>query len=66
MPASMEQPILLEKNTGISASKPCSKLNGGVLADTPAVAWNLHAGADVRQLLEMGARSHDTAFDRAR
>ena len=42
------------------------ELDGGVLVDTPAVARNLHAPADVRQLLEMEIRSHETAFNRVR
>lgn len=54
------------KELGDEWFKKLLELDGGVLVDTPAVVRNLHVRADVRQLLEMGARSHETAFDRAR
>ena len=54
------------KELGDEWLKTLLELDGGVLVDTPAVVRNLHARADVRQLLEMGVRSHETAFDRAR
>ena len=53
------------KELGDEWLKTLLELDGGVLVDTPAVVRNLHARADVRQLLEMGVRSHETAFDRA-
>ena len=64
MLTSMEQ--LISKELGDEWLKTLLELDGGVLVDTPAVVRNLHARANVRQLLEMGVRSHETSFDRAR
>ncbi|MVX57932.1 transposase, partial [Parasutterella sp. NM82_D38] len=41
--------------------KKLLELDGGVFVDTPAIVRNLHACMGVRQLLEMGARSHETS-----
>ena len=37
------------------------ELDGGVLVDTPAVVRNLHASENIRQWLELGTRSQETA-----
>ena len=54
------------KELGDEWLKKLLQLDGGVLVDTPAVVRNLHACVGVRQLLEMGARSHETAHVSAR
>ena len=46
--------------------KKLLELDGGVFVDTPAVVRNLHECVGVRQLLKMGARSHETAHVSAR
>ena len=37
------------------------ELDGGVLVDTTAVVRNLHASENIRQWLELGTRSQETA-----
>ena len=37
------------------------ELDGGVLVDTPAVVRNLHTSENIRQWLELGTRSQETA-----
>lgn len=54
------------KELGDEWLKKLLELDGGVLVDTPAVVRDLHACAGVRQLLEVGARSHETAYVSAR
>ena len=49
------------KELGDEWLKKLLELDGGVFVDTPAIVRNLHACAGVRQLLEMGARSHETS-----
>ena len=54
------------KELGDEWLKKLLELDGGVFVDTPAVVRNLPASVGVRQLLEMGARSHETAHVSAR
>ncbi|WP_290432530.1 IS200/IS605 family accessory protein TnpB-related protein [uncultured Parasutterella sp.] len=54
------------KELGDEWLKKLLELDGGVFVDTPAIVRNLHACAGVRQLLEMGARSHETSHVSAR
>ena len=54
------------KELGDEWLKKLFELDRGVFVDTPAVVRNLHACAGVRQLLEVGARSHETAHVSAR
>lgn len=49
------------KELGDEWLKKLLELDGGVFVDTPAIVRNLHACVGVRQLLEMGARSHETS-----
>ncbi len=57
---------IARKELGDEWLKTLLEPDRGVLVDAPAVARNLHARADVRPRLEMGGRSHETAFNRAR
>ncbi len=54
------------KELGDEWLKKLLELDGGVFVDTPAIVRNLHACMGVRQLLEMGARSHETSHVSAR
>ncbi len=54
------------KELGDEWLKKQLELDGGVFVDTPAIVRNLHACMGVRQLLEMGARSHETSHVSAR
>lgn len=54
------------KELGDEWLKKLLELDGGVLVNTPTVVRNLHARADVRQLLEMGVRSYETVRVSAR
>ena len=54
------------KELGDEWLKKLFELDGGVFVDTPAIVRNLHACMGVRQLLEMGARSHETSHVSAR
>ena len=54
------------KELGDEWLKKLLELDGGVFVDTPAIVRNLHACVGVRQLLEMGARSHETSHVSAR
>lgn len=54
------------KELGDEWLKKLLELDGGVFVDTPAIVRNLHACMGVRQLLEMGARSHEISHVSAR
>ena len=54
------------KELGDEWLKKLLELDGGVFVGTPAIVRNLHAYMGVRQLLEMGARSHETSHVSAR
>ncbi|WP_251569413.1 IS200/IS605 family accessory protein TnpB-related protein [Parasutterella muris] len=54
------------KELGDEWLKKLFELDRGVVVDTPAIVRNLHACVGVRQLLEMGARSHETSHVSAR
>ena len=54
------------KELGDEWLKKLLELDGGVFVGTPAIVRNLHACVGVRQLLEMGARSHETSHVSAR
>ena len=54
------------KELGDEWLKKLLELDGGVFVGTPAIVRNLHACMGVRQLLEMGARSHETSHVSAR
>lgn len=54
------------KELGDEWLKKLLELDGGVFVDTPAIVRNLHACVGIRQLLEMGARSHETSHVSAR
>lgn len=54
------------KELGDEWLKKLFELDRGVVVDTPAIVRNLHACMGVRQLLEMGARSHETSHVSAR
>jgi len=54
------------KELGDEWLKKLLELDGGVFVDTPAIVRNLHACVGVRQLLEMGARSHEISHVSAR
>ncbi len=54
------------KELGDEWHKKLLELDGGVFVDTPAIVRNLHACVGVRQLLEMGARSHEISHVSAR
>uniref|UniRef100_UPI00272BA77A RNA-guided endonuclease InsQ/TnpB family protein n=1 Tax=uncultured Parasutterella sp. TaxID=1263098 RepID=UPI00272BA77A len=54
------------KELGDEWLKKLLELDGGVFVGTPAIVRNLHACMGVRQLLEMGARSHEISHVSAR
>jgi len=54
------------KELGDEWLKKLLELDGGVFVDTPAIVRNLHACVGIRQLLEMGACSHETSHVSAR
>ena len=54
------------KELGDEWLKKLFELDRGVVVDTPAIVRNLHACMGVRQLLEMGARSHEISHVSAR
>ena len=54
------------KELGDEWLKKLFELDRGVVVDTPAIVRNLHACVGVRQLLERGARSHETSHVSAR
>ena len=49
------------KELGDEWLKKLLELDGGVLVDTPAVVRNLHTSKNIRQWLELGTRSQETA-----
>ena len=58
---SLQSTFLLLKEFENEQLKKLLELDGGVLVDTPAVVRNLHTSENIRQWLELGTRSQETA-----